>query len=147
MYSRPIRGQYPGNLIILGQSEARIQVIWSLLTNERPIQVTWCTLEQSEAYIQVTWSLSANQRPVLSHLITLDQWEACIHPCLGVREAGCLKMRASPGPDSEESEHNSVGEKSMYLVSLRHFLNQCKNKILLSVKSASFYNSYTTLAQ
>ena len=33
--SRPIRGQYPGHVICLGQSEACVQVTWSVLTNGR----------------------------------------------------------------------------------------------------------------
>ena len=32
--TRPIKGQYPGHVITLDQSEASIQVTWSLLTNE-----------------------------------------------------------------------------------------------------------------
>ena len=57
----PIRGQYPGHLTPLDQSEASTQVTWSLLTNIRgqyPSHVI--TLDQSKA----SWPLSTNQRPV-----------------------------------------------------------------------------------
>ena len=33
----PIRVQYPGHVIIIDQSEASIQVMWSLLSNQRPL--------------------------------------------------------------------------------------------------------------
>ena len=36
---QPIRGQYPGHVITLDQWEASIRVTWSLLTNERPVQM------------------------------------------------------------------------------------------------------------
>ena len=36
-HSQPIRGQYPGHVITLHQSEASIQVMWSLSTNQRPV--------------------------------------------------------------------------------------------------------------
>ena len=34
---RPIRGQYSGPVICIDQSEARIQVTWSVWTNQRPV--------------------------------------------------------------------------------------------------------------
>ena len=36
-HSQPIRGQYLGHVITLSQSEASIQVMWSLLANLRPV--------------------------------------------------------------------------------------------------------------
>ena len=106
-HSRPIRGQYPGHVITLSQSEASIQVMWSVSTNQRPVSRSCdhsrpirgqypghvITLDQSEASIQVMWYLSTNQRPVSrscdhsrpirgqypGHVITLHQSEASIH--------------------------------------------------------------------
>ena len=96
----PIRGQYPGHVTTLDQSEGPCQrddVItfiiktdsadclncsnlhhvwkqesrnqnWSLGQNF-PLQASQCWCDsQSEASVQVTWSLSANERPVCLHI-------------------------------------------------------------------------------
>ena len=52
---------FVGNITI-DQSEASLQVKWSLSTNQRPVCRWWITLDQSKASIQVTWSLATNQR-------------------------------------------------------------------------------------
>ena len=43
--------------------------LWTLLCNAE----SWVTLDQSEASVQVTWSLSTNQRPVVTRGVHGDQ--------------------------------------------------------------------------
>ena len=70
----PIRGQYPGHVITLDQSEARYCpcLVWTLGSNS----LTWLPnvvkvgepgFGQSEDSIQVSWSPRTNQRPVSSY--------------------------------------------------------------------------------
>ena len=65
--SRLIRGQYPGHVITLNQSEVQRPVSRSR-DHSPPIRGQYpgyvITHDQSEASIQGTWSLSTNQRPV-----------------------------------------------------------------------------------
>ena len=53
--SGPIKGQYPGHVISLDQSEASVQVTWSVWTNQRSVS-------RSRDQSAPMWT---NQRPVL----------------------------------------------------------------------------------
>ena len=63
--SRPIKSQYPGHMICIDQSEASIQVTWSVSTNQRPVS----RLRDLSGPIR-------SQYP--GHMIFLDQSEASI---------------------------------------------------------------------
>ena len=74
----PIRDQYLGHVISIVQSERSIQVMWQVLSNQRPVFKScdkYCPIRdqysshvtsivQSETSIQVKWSVLSNQREV-----------------------------------------------------------------------------------